>query len=92
MAGLDKPVLVIWHDAYARVNNEWIDKTELTDEPCVIQTVGWLLATGPKSKHLTVYQSGSREDDDVDNVIKIPRGMVKKVIPLQIPHHKKRKR
>jgi len=92
MARLDKPVLVIWHDAYARVNNEWLDKTSLDDEPCVVQTVGWLLASGPKSKHLTVYQSGSREDNDVDNVIKIPRGMVQKVIPLQIPHKGRRRR
>jgi hypothetical protein len=92
MAGLGKPVLVIWHDAYARVNNEWINKTELTDDPCVVQTVGWLLDAPPRSQHVTIFQSGAPDDDDVDNVIKIPRGMVQEIIYLKIPHKAPRKR
>jgi hypothetical protein len=57
-----------------------------------VQTVGWLLDAPPRSKHVTIFQSGAPDDDDVDNVIKIPRGMVQEIIYLKIPHKAPRKR
>ena len=91
MARLDKPlVLGIWHDAYSLSNNEWHELTDLNDDPAVVQSVGFLMSQ-PNAKHVVLAQSFT-DDQGVDNVLQIPRRMVRKIVRLQIPHKRRKSR
>lgn len=92
MAGLkDGPLVrVTWHDAYVLSNHGWRDLNEIEDNPQVVYSVGhWHKI--PKAKHLILVQTAA-DDGDVDNVLLIPMGMVRKIEKLQIPHRKRKKR
>lgn len=69
-------VLVIWHDAHA-VTDEWCDLSDIDSEPCVVETVGFLLDNA-KHGHVVVAQSITN-DDGLDAVMCIPVGMVQSV-------------
>ena len=91
MAGLtQRLVLVIWHDAHSIDNDEWHDLDELEDDPCIVKSVGWLLSR-PNARHVCLGQSLT-DDGAVDNVLFIPRRMVRKIIRLQIPHKRRKHR
>jgi hypothetical protein len=91
MARLEHPlVLVTWHDAHTIDNDEWHELVDLTDEPCVVQSVGWLLSKR-NARHLILAQSLT-DDKGVDNVLFIPARMVRKVVRLQIPHKRRKVR
>lgn len=69
-------VCVIWHDAHQSTSS-WIDMSESDDEPCIVRTVGWRMPAKYKKGHVCVAQS--IEGEHVDNVIAIPKAMVKEV-------------
>jgi len=66
-------VLVVWHDAHSLADG-WCELSDIGEEPCVVETVGWLLAERKKN-HLVVAQSIT-SDDALDSVLSIPVGMV----------------
>lgn len=72
-------VVVVWHDAHS-VGDGWCELSDIGDEPCVVETVGWLLAER-KEGHIVVAQSIT-SDDGLDSVLCIPVGMVKSVTAL----------
>lgn len=74
-------VLVVWHDAHAEPGTGWCELSEIDDEPCVVETVGWLLPDA-KRDHLVVAQSVIVGDETLDGVLSIPVGMVKSVTVL----------
>ena len=92
MARLDQNPLVrvTWHDAYTLGNNEWRDLDDIKDEPCIVYSVGYWLKR-KRSRHLVLIQSCA-DDEQVDNVLLIPMGMVKKVERLRIPHKPRKAR
>ena len=69
-------VLVIWHDAHS-IADGWCEVADIDDEPCVVETLGWLLSD-KKSGHVVVAQSIT-SDDGLDSVLCIPVGMVQSV-------------
>lgn len=69
-------VLVVWHDAHT-VADGWCELGDLDDEPCVVETLGFLLADR-KAGHVVVAQSITG-DDGLDSVLCIPVGMVQSV-------------
>lgn len=72
-------VLVVWHDAHAETTSGWLDASEIDREPCVVETVGWLLPD-LKPDHVVVVQSVIAGDDEtLDGVLSIPVGMVQSV-------------
>lgn len=73
-------VLVVWHDAHAFNEGHWCDETDIDDEPCIVQSVGWLLAD-KKQGHVVIAQSITN-DGSLDAVLAIPVGMVQKVVVL----------
>jgi hypothetical protein len=76
-------VYVVWHDAHSDTQT-WTPLADLNDEPCVVHTVGFLLAA-QKSNHVVIAQSYYNDDDggrDVDAVLCIPIGMVKAMVVL----------
>lgn len=83
-------VRVTWHDAYTLGNNEWRALEDIKDEPCMVYSVGYWLKR-KRSRHLILFQSCA-DDEDVDNVLLIPMGMVKKVERLKIPHKPRKNR
>ena len=72
-------VLVVWHDAHSFATG-WSELSDIGDEPCVVETVGWLLAERKKN-HLVVAQSIT-SDDALDSVLCIPVGMVVSITVL----------
>ena len=68
-------VLVVWHDAHAETTSGWLEASEIDSEPCVVETVGWLLPDA-KPNHVVVVQSVIAGDDTLDGVLSIPVGMV----------------
>ena len=68
-------VLIVWHDAHAVCDGGWCELADITDEPCVVDTVGWLLPNAMKG-HVVVAQSIT-VDDHIDSVLSIPVGMIK---------------
>lgn len=68
-------VLVVWHDAHSDNAGGWCELDDLSTEPCVVETIGWLLADR-KPDHVVVAQSIT-SDDALDSVLCIPVGMVR---------------
>ena len=71
-------VLVTWHDAHSGAES-WISIKDLDSDPAVVESVGFLLngEEGGKPDHLTLFQS--RIGDEIDHVLHIPVGMVRKI-------------
>jgi len=69
-------VLVIWHDAHS-VGETWMALEEIDAEPCVVQTVGFLIPDG-KPDHVVVAQSYNTHDG-YDSVLAVPVAMVKQL-------------
>ena len=67
--------MVVWHDAHALTS--WVDFDDIDLEPCVVETIGWLLPEAKKG-HVVVAQSITNEDG-LDNVLCIPVGMIQSV-------------
>lgn len=68
-------VHVTWHDAHAVSGSAWMEEDEIeTDDPCVVETVGWLLAEAKKG-HLVIAQSHNSHNS-YDHIIAIPVAMV----------------
>lgn len=77
VSGMDRTrVLVVWHDAHS-LGDDWCELSDISDEPCVVETIGWLLAD-KKAGHVVVVQSITG-DDSLDSVLCIPVGMVQSV-------------
>lgn len=70
-------VRVVWHDAFADTNS-WIDPEGIDDEPCVTESVGFLLADAKKG-HIAIAQSKNSEES-VDSVLFIPVEMVRSIL------------
>ena len=66
---------MVWHDAHALTS--WVDFDDIDLEPCVVETIGWLLPEAKKG-HVVVAQSITNEDG-LDNVLCIPVGMIQSV-------------
>jgi len=82
MARLDGvPVLVVWNDAHAE--HTWTSLEELSSEPYVVETVGWLIPDA-KPDHVVIAQSIGC-DDGMDSVLSIPVGMVRRTVILGNP-------
>lgn len=77
----DQLVRITWIDAHA-VTDGWTGVDELDDEPCVVTSVGLLL---PETKpgHVVLAQSWIEDTDDLDGVLAIPLGMVRRIDTLQ---------
>lgn len=73
-------VLVVWHDAHSSTAG-WEELSEIDDEPCVVETVGWLLPDR-KQGHVVIAQSIIVGDDTIDSVLSIPVGMVQSLTVL----------
>ena len=73
-------VLVVWHDAHAINEGSWCDENDIDADPCVVESVGWLLAD-KKQGHVVIAQSITN-DGSLDAVLAIPVGMVQKVVVL----------
>jgi hypothetical protein len=71
-------VQAVWHDAHAI--NEWQSVSDISSEPCVIITTGFLIPNA-KPNHVVVAQSID-PDGNLDGVLSIPEGMVVKVSVL----------
>lgn len=81
---VNKPIVVIWHDAHAG-SDTWVHLDNYKDdEPYVVNSIGWLIdeADGGKPGHITIAQSWSH-DDAVDSILHIPVAMVQQVITLK---------
>ena len=66
-------VCVTWHDAHAE-ENAWGDLDDIDQEPCVIQTIGFLIADA-KPGHVVITHSLAA-DGDCYGIFCIPLGMV----------------
>jgi hypothetical protein len=80
MARLDKLgtlAIVSWTDTFSD-HSGWTYIEELTQEPCIVHSVGWLIPTaeGGNPNHVSLYQSRIEDSDQVDSVLHIPVGMV----------------
>lgn len=76
--------LVIWADAHATDDESWVFIDDIEDAPeYLVHTVGHLLPAADGTKHLTVAQSYAILEDAVDHVIRIPLGMVRKIVYLR---------
>ena len=71
-------VRVVWHDAHSESGDGWIGRDSIDREPCVVETVGWLLPDA-KPEHLVIAQSWIAADDSLDGVLCVPVGMVRAV-------------
>jgi|DEB0MinimDraft_6_1074348.scaffolds.fasta_scaffold183821_2 hypothetical protein len=73
-------VAITWADAHGDCA-EWTDLTEVEDDgDYLVRSVGILLV-GAKRGHLSIAQSIT-PDEDVDSVLHIPKGMVRRVEAL----------
>lgn len=78
--GQTHPIVVItWMDAHA-ATSAWTPIGDIGQEPCIVNSCGYLLSTdhGGKADHVTIYQSKT-DNDDVDGVLCIPAAMIKKM-------------
>jgi hypothetical protein len=73
-------VELIWHDAHA-VTDSWTNVDDIGRDPVEVRSVGWLL-TGAKPGHVVIAQSRIIDQDEVDNVLAVPKGMVRRVNSL----------
>ncbi len=74
-------VCVTWHDAHTDTET-WTPISDIGNDPCVVQTVGYLLPNA-KADHVVIAQSFIDHEDqerDVDSVMCIPVGMVKAMV------------
>jgi hypothetical protein len=69
-----KLVKITWLDAHA-VTTGWEPIAELDDEPCVVESVGFLLP-GVKAGHHTIAQSVIDSNEECDHVLSIPSKMI----------------
>ena len=76
--GAFSAVRVVWHDAHSESGGGWISRDEIDREPCVVETVGWLVPDA-KPEHLVIAQSRIAADDSLDSVLCVPVGMVRAV-------------
>jgi len=67
-------VLVVWHDAHSE-GDGWCDVDDIDDEPCVVETIGWLLPDR-KRGHVVVAQSITNSDQ-LDAMLCIPVAMIR---------------
>lgn len=72
---------VIWHDAHSE-GRSWTsrDLSEIDDAPLEVRSIGYELLPG-KRGHLVLAQS--LVTDNVDHVLFIPKGMVRRVVVLR---------
>jgi hypothetical protein len=79
-----EPPLVIVEWADAEGDNRWMSANDLEDfaasDTNVVRTVGWLVKRTKTDLILT--STMALHDDDTNDVNRIPRGMVRKVINL----------
>ena len=76
-------IQVTWHDAHA-VSETWTTRDDLDNEPCVVTSIGYLIA-GVKLNHVVISQSIIMDDNDhIDHVIAIPNGMIKRIDRLKV--------
>lgn len=73
-------VLVVWHDAHAIAEGGWCQINDIDHEPCVVQSIGWLLAD-TKRDHVVLAQSVTG-DGTFDAVLCVPVAMVQKLVVL----------
>ena len=66
-------VYVKWHDAHA-VAPSWIALADISDEPAIVESVGWLVPNCI-SGHIVLAQSVL--GDEGDHILAIPVGMVR---------------
>jgi hypothetical protein len=69
-----KLVKITWLDAHS-VTTGWEPIAELDDEPCVVESVGFLLPN-VKAGHVTIAQSIIESIEECDHVLSIPSKMV----------------
>jgi hypothetical protein len=55
-----------------------VSRDAIDREPCVVETVGWLLPDA-KPEHLVIAQSRIASDDSFDGILSVPVGMVQAV-------------
>lgn len=67
-------VKITWQDAHA-LTTGWEAIAELDDEPCLVESVGFLIPDVKKG-HLTIAQSWIAGNEEVDHVLSIPAKMV----------------
>ncbi len=67
-------VEIVWHDAHADTTS-WIELDDIDDDPCVVVSVGQLLASAKKD-HVVICQS-SNSQEQLDCVLCVPVGMIK---------------
>jgi hypothetical protein len=76
-------IQVTWHDAHA-VSETWTTREELDSEPCIVTSIGYLIA-GVKANYVVISQSLILDDTDhIDHVIAIPHGMIKRIDRLKV--------
>ena len=66
-------VEIVWHDAHADTTT-WIEKDEISENPCVVVSCGILLPEA-KPDHIVLSQS-MNSYDQLDCVLSVPVGMV----------------
>jgi hypothetical protein len=73
-------VRLTWIDAHAATDS-WALIEEIDDEPCVVESIGFLLHE-VKTGHVCIAQSLIVDQDEVDGVLAIPSAMVKRIDSL----------
>jgi hypothetical protein len=72
---------VVWADAHSD-SSGWTSKRDVIHEEgeYLVHTIGWLLTEGEggKENHVSLCQSYT-PDEDVDHILHIPQGMVRKI-------------
>lgn len=82
-------VRVLWKDAHT-VSDTWISENDIQNEPCFVESVGWLLKNKVED-HVVLAQSWniSSEEPAYDGVLAIPSGMVISIDPLFMEQSRK---
>lgn len=70
-----KLVYVEWFDAES--TDEWTFKAEVDHKIAVVKSIGWLIHDSKKS--ITLAQNYDSSNDAYSMLMKIPRGMIKKM-------------
>lgn len=78
-------VLVVWHDAHSETEGSWCDESDISDDPCIVESIGFLLPE-KKRGHVVLAQSVT-DSDTLDGVLCIPVGMVQKMVVLGFVAH-----
>jgi hypothetical protein len=78
-------VLVVWHDAHSETEGSWCEEGDISDEPCIVESMGFLLPD-KKRNHVVLAQSVA-QTKEVDGVLCIPVGMVQKMVVLGFVAH-----